>query len=728
MIRLTARRRRAGDDEGAILIMAILVVTVVSLVVGIVLTRGDGSLRATVALREVAGSSYAADGAAQVAINGLRTGHWAGTDPKPPGWGFNNTFDGSGCFGRNTDNSAVDTLVLPNLYPATGRQGAPTSAAVTCEAEDATGAQGSPVPITNANKPGNAILTLGTGGETGLYAKPQGNSIGEFRVHGGIWSNSNIVADNGDIRSSTSIRANAGCSPIAAMKAPVVDCSAVTVPDPDYPSDIALAGTGVPPWQQVPGTSACDGVVEFEPGYYDDARALNAITNSTVNACKASTFWFKPGTYYFDFHNNTADPLFDADVAPSGGSEWVVGQGDLVAGTPMGDVANPSYPGSCQNPIDDVTTVGVQFVFGGESRMKVNDGANAEICGSYHADRPPIVLYALKAGTATPIVLSDASGDDGDSLTATGVSVSPSGTFNTPTPEEVRGPGDGGATWTKTTSGTQTGTISLTGLTPPASLPKGSVLKGAVLRVTHNETTAASTIKVTPAGGSAMPAFDLPVRLASTTDVVDLSTKPGWGALQKAVHDNGLTAFGIDFAATLKLNESAGLDGVRLELTYYVPQLRAQNDVGLGASNCLQVGRDCGGGTPGAMLSTPTNYKNHLYIQGTTYAPISRLDLNLNQATAQVMRFGVVARSLAIRETGAFAYEGPVIELPDNSPGWGFGGTLVQLKVYLCPGQATCSVAPDRLALKLRVQVWDPSGMPEPPQRQMTVLSWSHVR
>ncbi len=46
--RLTRRRR---DDDGAILIIAILLVTVVAMVTGVVLTRGDGSLRATVALR-----------------------------------------------------------------------------------------------------------------------------------------------------------------------------------------------------------------------------------------------------------------------------------------------------------------------------------------------------------------------------------------------------------------------------------------------------------------------------------------------------------------------------------------------------------------------------------------------------------------------------------------------------------------------------------------------------
>ena len=72
------RRVRPGDDRGALLIIAIVVITVVALVTGFVLTQGDGSLRATVALRDVARASYAADGAAQVAINDLRTGYNVG--------------------------------------------------------------------------------------------------------------------------------------------------------------------------------------------------------------------------------------------------------------------------------------------------------------------------------------------------------------------------------------------------------------------------------------------------------------------------------------------------------------------------------------------------------------------------------------------------------------------------------------------------------------------------
>ena len=89
------------------------------------------------------------------------------------------------------------------------------SAVVECTPEDATGAQGSAVPINNGNKPGNAILTLGTpAAEDGFTFKTNGSG-GAFRVRGGVWSNSNIVRDNnGNLESTESIRAHTGCTPV----------------------------------------------------------------------------------------------------------------------------------------------------------------------------------------------------------------------------------------------------------------------------------------------------------------------------------------------------------------------------------------------------------------------------------------------------------------------------------------------------------------------------------
>ena len=128
------------------------------------------------------------------------------------------------------------------------------SAYVTCTPEDATGAQGSAVPINNANKPGNAILTLGTrGAENGFTFKTNGSG-GAFRVRGGVWSNCNIVRDNNGTLEST--RAS-GRTPVALRwrdEGPVVNCSAGTVADPNYQSDLDIAGTGIPALQTPPAS------------------------------------------------------------------------------------------------------------------------------------------------------------------------------------------------------------------------------------------------------------------------------------------------------------------------------------------------------------------------------------------------------------------------------------------------------------------------------------------
>ena len=117
-LRRRVRRVRRTGESGVLLIIAIIIITVVAVVTGVVLTHGDGSLRATVALRDVARASYAADGAAQVAINDLRTGYNVGSGEPDP-WYYTNVL-GTGCFGYDGTAGATtpkDTLILDNLIP-----------------------------------------------------------------------------------------------------------------------------------------------------------------------------------------------------------------------------------------------------------------------------------------------------------------------------------------------------------------------------------------------------------------------------------------------------------------------------------------------------------------------------------------------------------------------------------------------------------------------------------
>src|SRR3954462_9153498 len=105
---LTSRwtRVRRRNDEGAMLIVALIVITSVALVTGAVLSHGSTNLRSTVVLRGVASTSYAADAGAKVAIHNLRLGStgpdWTtpafdGTWNTAPwnGWVYTNYADGT---------------------------------------------------------------------------------------------------------------------------------------------------------------------------------------------------------------------------------------------------------------------------------------------------------------------------------------------------------------------------------------------------------------------------------------------------------------------------------------------------------------------------------------------------------------------------------------------------------------------------------------------------------
>jgi hypothetical protein len=187
------------------------------------------------------------------------------------------------------------------------------------------------------------------------------------------------------------------------------------------------------------------------------------------------------------------------------------------------------------------------------------------------------------------------------------------------------------------------------------------------------------------------------------------------------VHDQGFTGASVQFKAELNKTLVSQLDAMRLELTYYLPTLRGQTTAAIPGNTVATVG--------GAPVIQALGNSTTLYIQGTSYVPLSKIDLSLNNIDESVFRFGVIARSLIVFETGSFGYTGAVIELPDNSPGFGFERTIVQLEVYLCPGVASgCTTGAGELSLTARVELFDEGGTPGPPHREMTVLSWSHRR
>jgi Tfp pilus assembly protein PilX len=673
---------KRGDDSGAALILVLIVVTVLGLVLGTLLSITDTSLRTTLALRDQATAAYEADGAVQAAINNLRNGSY-------------NAAAGQHCFG------ATDTLALNNFSGA-------DSAAVTCTADPAKVLIQCP-SLSSCNRPGTAILTLGrVAGEDGVnITQPTGSA---FNVHGVVFSNSNINMVKGSLVTNAAAYARGVCSGTV-TSTPAAQCNYGNTANPlgDDPGYAATVST-VPAHQNLPACTTANSVVKFLPGYYDDAVGLSAMMAGN-SSCKHSTWWFTPGTYYFDFHNST-NPLLG-----SGSDLWTVNDGYLVAGTPVnsagGIIAQPpvpaAIPGACDNPINDAHAVGVQFVFGGDSQLAVKAG-QAEVCGTYSANKPPIAVYGLTAGTET---------NSTNTLKATTV-VSP-GNFTNATPASLSNVDANLATWVNTSNSNQSTTVTLDGYGPPAAIPAGSVLRSAQLRVVHGNTAGSTmdnlSVKITPTGGTAytatVPSYGDNVL---HTDLIDV-LQGGTGTLAQQVYNGTFTGAQLAYTAAVKHKGTEQLDAVQLDLTYTPPALRAQN-------GCVTT-TPYGSGGSCAVVTTVNNAGGLFYVQGTTYTPAAVLDITLNNATEQVFRFGVIARSLWVKETGSFGYTGPVIEVPDDAPGFVLS---VFLSAYLCPNSATCTPG-SAPALTARVAIVDADPTtPAPGRRQISVLSWSSTR
>jgi hypothetical protein len=351
---VTARLRTSDGDSGASLIIAMIFVTLVGMVSGVLLSFADTGVDTTIQLRKQATEATTADGAAEVAIDALREGSYSNAT-------------GQSCFGSSNG------LALSN-FPSTGTG----SAFVACSPDEGSGSK-STGSLNASNTPANAILSLGgiSSSESGVQVTATAAS-NAMVVKGGVFSDSAITVTPGTLRSDTSIVAQSNlCNPASAMVSPNTNCvSSTPLSDPGY---APLVGSLTAP--AMPTCSSAGGLATFSPGLYTSA--------TTLSSCDNNTMWFKPGVYYFNFPFNKAT--------------WTMDTGALVGGTPTTTLtgATPVMPGSCESPLTSTSASGVQFIFGGYSALDIRGTAKVELCGSYSSTAPPIAVYGLKSAVGT---------------------------------------------------------------------------------------------------------------------------------------------------------------------------------------------------------------------------------------------------------------------------------------------------------------------------------------
>ncbi|MGQ0843285.1 MAG: hypothetical protein ACT4QF_04040 [Sporichthyaceae bacterium] len=711
--------RRRPDDTGASLLIVLAFMTFVGLVAGAVLSYGGASLTGTGATKARTDISYDADGALKAGVNQIRNST------------YDNDSDIDPC--DLNGSAAGSTLTYPGANTA-------SSLAVACTGGLGTGVDGGLVPINSSNRPGSALLTLGTSpAETGFEVQAAGSGSA-LRIKGQVYVNSNaavgssgsIVVQNAQFHSRT------GCSGTVVSEVPK-NCAdtgtGAAWSDPGYAAPDVSSLT----LQKAPAAScsSAPATIVFEPGYYDDVVFLNNLTGPSQ--CAGKTLWFKPGTYFFDFHNGEGAPLAAAE------HEWSISRDvTIVAGTRSAAWTSltqpPAVPGACVSPLNTVENNGVQFVFGGDSHIDMTAG-RMEICGNYSATQPAISVYGMKTGADTTYANRTAFGS-GNSTPSASPAVAP---FSSRTKAYALDNDPAVAELDTTGSGNppDTAGIALTGFVPAEAIPAGSLLGAATLTVVHRQNTAqtnvfgnnALSVEVASTRSGNPSLFSsawnaAPVGAAATTNTT--TTLDVLAALQAEVHDHGLAdGLRIGFRAKIANNRKAtvNLDGIRLTLTWKPPAVRAQ-------SGCVTTvpAQTNYNGSGGCYLVQIDGNSTIAYFQGTTYAPRAAIYVKLNNVSQQVFKSGLVVRAVGVFVTGSFQYSGPVFEIPSDS--LGPGPTEVYFRAYSCPEGLSCSTDPATavgnwyLVGTARVSFDDGAntGAPSPGSRGVEVKSWTLYR
>jgi len=436
---MTLWQRPRHGDGGTSLVIVLIIISTVSLVMGVVLSQVDTNVRTTVALRAQAEDNYGADGATQATLNALRTSGITCKDPSNP------------------DTKAFGSVATPFFVPDSSTDGA-INAYAKCTPDAITGVSTStaviastsmvtPPPVTStapylgggdATLPSYAVMTTGSAsGDFGFDISPSAG-------------NKTVCVENGSVGSNKNVDASGSGQILAVRLSPSVtgqgttDCTTGTGTDPTTKSKLLVTAVGqcknagsftptncvgssapvtAPPAPALPsGTVAvnpapvCDNskkYAAFVPGLYTNVATLNAPCSGTTPDVE----WFSPGWYYFDYGSTqwawpltlvAGTPLNKSNGAPISGLDPTNGS----TLNKLGVSTLAPAPGSCNDPDPGKNpgggVQGVSMVFAGASQTGANTArsSTAEICASSPSGSPPAAIYGL----ATSQTITTASG------------------------------------------------------------------------------------------------------------------------------------------------------------------------------------------------------------------------------------------------------------------------------------------------------------------------------
>ncbi|MGE0793939.1 MAG: hypothetical protein AB7O29_01180, partial [Acidimicrobiia bacterium] len=557
------RDRTPEREDGSALIMVLVFVVAIGVIVGATLDLASAGLHVSARVAELRVTNLAVESAVDGAVNSIRNSNQLGL----PG---------------------TDGQCGPFVRPADGDD---PEVVVECSPEPVPGAA-------DDQQPPFSVLTLGTGDGEGFVKS--GNAT--LTVEGGIFSHGRLEAAQGPVQVIGDAVARGACS--GAVTATGTNACSIgggaypTGDDPGYPA--AVGGVGdlddIDPEPECVGSAR----VKFLPGLYSERpkRLLEQVvaTDPGLPCAGAPLWWFSPGAYYFDF------PDDDAVWDPQADGVSVVG-GTFVSAT---------IPGACD---PDPAQAGVQFVFGGQSRLENTntDGARkVELCaGPNPGTDQRIAVYGLTSGARETIPASGHQERVGTAASATAPFAAD---------QAGRALADDGssitATFPRQTGGSSlSGSVTVSGF---ADIPDGAHVVVAILEIQHSETGQTGQLDVgatwTSANGTVVGcAFGTGPNRTESCDITD-AIREGVDAAEF----NGISS--ATFTATRGNGGPAGpgsnavvsLDVVRLLVRYVAP--------GFEAHTCPSVTIP-----PSCSLLTTTGNNNTIFLHGTVYAPTAAI-------------------------------------------------------------------------------------------------------
>jgi hypothetical protein len=555
-------------DDGASLVLVLIFVLVLSVVLAAVADLSSGSLRSTIAVRDVRAQSQALDAAVNGAIQRMRGDLTQGRAP-----GYTNGVNVCGDYNAPTSaNGVVITVACGGEQSVQGQNDS-----------------GGTIPINNPfNKPSEGLFATARSPEPGITL----DANGVFRVHGGVYSNSSIAVSNATLRIEGDVAANGPCTGAISSLGPpyppagpgtpqALDCNSSR---PLAPEAYDAVVSSPPPTRTVPNCPP-GYLVTLTPGTYDDAAKLSRLTSGS---CSGKILWFQPGVYLFHFADSP------------GSHEWTVADAtsNIVGGTPFGwSPTSPSRPvipradqfnpavHSCVTDEDAVpvgatpSNLGVQFIFTGDSRLNIDPtGGNVELCAQPDTGNQQIAIYGVPK-----IAGNDLSGY----LRPTGVGASG---FNADVDPKGLVIGDGNVSTTTITApstGTLTKQVTLNGFDQlsAAALPDTAQITKVMLSVAHaeNNNAAVAGLSAVVTGADGVPGA--PVTLTPCfNSVATCGTEPphdvtkylGTVAKLRSATGNGPK---ITYSLTAAKNKTASttLDGFQLDVTWVPKALSASS-------------------------------------------------------------------------------------------------------------------------------------------------------